>query len=137
MGRRKIKIRKIIDNRARNATLKKRRQGLFKKAFELATLCDTIVSVTIQNKDLDTVSEYRSAEDCQPSLDNLQRKDCQGPADFASSPPPTSGKRRSTARLSDPPSAPLPPTFEITSLEPIVLMQLARLVTSLGSTKDM
>lgn len=136
MGRRKIKIRKIVDNRARNATLKKRRQGLFKKAFELATLCDTIVSVTIQNKDLDIVSEYRSAEDCQPSIANLRRQDCQGPADFALSSPPT--KRRSTARPIDPPPpAPLPPVFEITGLEPVVLMQLARLMTSSGRMKVM
>ena len=40
MTRRKIQIKKIDNTTARQVTFSKRRRGLFKKAFELYTLCD-------------------------------------------------------------------------------------------------
>lgn len=51
MGRRKIEIRKLENTRNRNATFKKRRQGILKKAHELAILTDSKVTLSISNKD--------------------------------------------------------------------------------------
>ncbi|KAK9270266.1 hypothetical protein L1049_025843 [Liquidambar formosana] len=47
MAREKIKIRKIDNLTARQVTFSKRRRGLFKKAEELAVLCDAEVAVII------------------------------------------------------------------------------------------
>lgn len=49
MGRRKIEIKKIENLRTRNSTFKKRRQGILKKAHELATLTDSKVTLSIKN----------------------------------------------------------------------------------------
>lgn len=49
MGRRKIEIKKLEDTRNRNATFEKRRQGILKKAHELAI--DSKVTLSISNKD--------------------------------------------------------------------------------------
>ncbi|EFZ03802.1 SRF-type transcription factor family protein [Metarhizium robertsii] len=51
MGRRKIEIKKVENLRNRNATFKKRRQGILKKAHELAVLTDTKVTLSIKNGD--------------------------------------------------------------------------------------
>ncbi|XAR62080.1 hypothetical protein NMG60_11016691 [Bertholletia excelsa] len=47
MAREKIKIRKIDNITARQVTFSKRRRGLFKKAEELAVLCDAEVALII------------------------------------------------------------------------------------------
>ncbi|KAF5725247.1 MADS-box transcription factor pvg4 [Fusarium mundagurra] len=48
MGRRRIEIKKIPSESARRTTFNKRKQGLFKKAYELSVLtgCDLTVTVT-------------------------------------------------------------------------------------------
>ncbi|RVX66350.1 hypothetical protein B0A52_09958 [Exophiala mesophila] len=47
MGRRKIEIRAIKDDRNRSVTFLKRKGGLFKKAYELSVLCSVDVAVII------------------------------------------------------------------------------------------
>ncbi|CAI0406020.1 unnamed protein product [Linum tenue] len=47
MAREKIKIRKIDNVTARQVTFSKRRRGLFKKAEELAVLCDAEVALLV------------------------------------------------------------------------------------------
>ncbi|CAA6672782.1 unnamed protein product [Spirodela intermedia] len=47
MAREKIKIRKIENTTTRQVTFSKRRRGLFKKAEELAILCDAEVGVIV------------------------------------------------------------------------------------------
>ncbi|EMR64576.1 putative mads-box mef2 type transcription factor protein [Eutypa lata UCREL1] len=61
MGRRKIEIKAIKDDRNRSVTFLKRKGGLFKKAHELSVLCSVDVAVFIfgQNKKL---YEYSSAD---------------------------------------------------------------------------
>jgi hypothetical protein len=49
MGRKKIKIARIKDDRNRNATFSKRKNGLVKKAIELSILCDCEVALVIFN----------------------------------------------------------------------------------------
>ncbi len=59
MGRRKIEIKPIKDERNRSVTLHKRKAGLFKKAHELSVLCSVDIGIVIcghQNK----VFEYSS-----------------------------------------------------------------------------
>jgi hypothetical protein len=61
MGRRKIEIRAIKDDRNRSVTFLKRKGGLFKKAHELSVLCSVDVAVFVfgNNKKL---YEYSSAD---------------------------------------------------------------------------
>jgi MADS-box transcription factor len=47
MGRRKIQIVPINDDRNRTVTFQKRKNGLFKKAYELGVLCKSDVAVII------------------------------------------------------------------------------------------
>ncbi|KAE8671506.1 MADS-box protein JOINTLESS [Hibiscus syriacus] len=47
MAREKIQIKKIDNSTARQVTFAKRRRGLFKKAEELAVLCDADVALII------------------------------------------------------------------------------------------
>ena len=47
MGRRKIEIEPLTDDRNRTVTFVKRKAGLFKKAYELAILCQVDLSVVI------------------------------------------------------------------------------------------
>ncbi|KAF8321076.1 uncharacterized protein EI90DRAFT_2574070 [Cantharellus anzutake] len=60
MGRRKIEIQPILHDRNRSVTFLKRKNGLFKKAFELGVLCsvDVVVVVFGHNQKL---YEYSSA----------------------------------------------------------------------------
>lgn len=51
MGRKKIEIRRITNDRVRNATLTKRKRGLLKKAMELSILCDCQIALTIITRD--------------------------------------------------------------------------------------
>lgn len=50
MGRKKIKISKITDERNRHVTFNKRKFGVMKKAYELSVLCDCEVAIIIFNK---------------------------------------------------------------------------------------
>ena len=52
MGRNKISIQKIKDERVRNVTYYKRKKGLLKKAMELSLLCDVEILVGIYPKQL-------------------------------------------------------------------------------------
>jgi hypothetical protein len=47
MTRRKIQIKKIENTTARQVTFSKRRRGLFKKALELSTLCDSELALIV------------------------------------------------------------------------------------------
>ena len=47
MGRKKIAITRILDERNRQVTFTKRKTGLMKKAYELSVLCDCEISVII------------------------------------------------------------------------------------------
>jgi hypothetical protein len=47
MGKRKIEIAKIADDRKRLATFHKRKPGLLHKAMELSILCDVEIAVII------------------------------------------------------------------------------------------
>jgi hypothetical protein len=51
MGRKKIEIEKIQDERDRRVTFKKRRIGLLKKAIQLSKLTDAIVMLKVYNKE--------------------------------------------------------------------------------------
>ncbi|WPH02368.1 Hypothetical protein R9X50_00523100 [Acrodontium crateriforme] len=85
MGRRKIEIKPIRDDRNRSVTFLKRKGGLFKKAHELSVLCSVDVAVVIfgHNKKL---YEY-SSSDINEILGRFQyyggAHEHKGPADFA------------------------------------------------------
>ena len=49
MGRKKIKIERIADERNRQVTFTKRKNGLMKKAMELSVLCDFDIALVIYN----------------------------------------------------------------------------------------
>uniref|UniRef100_A0A3B3SEE8 MADS-box domain-containing protein n=1 Tax=Paramormyrops kingsleyae TaxID=1676925 RepID=A0A3B3SEE8_9TELE len=49
MGRKKIKISQIQDQRNRQVTFTKRKFGLMKKAYELSVLCDCEIALIIFN----------------------------------------------------------------------------------------
>ncbi|KAH7336579.1 MADS-box MEF2 type transcription factor [Rhexocercosporidium sp. MPI-PUGE-AT-0058] len=85
MGRRKIEIKAIKDDRNRSVTFLKRKGGLFKKAHELSVLCSVDVAVIIfgNNKKL---YEY-SSSDIGEILTRYQyyggASEHKGPADFS------------------------------------------------------
>ncbi|EEH19255.1 hypothetical protein PABG_01574 [Paracoccidioides brasiliensis Pb03] len=84
MGRRKIEIKAITDDRNRSVTFLKRKGGLFKKAHELSVLCSVDVAVIIfgHNKKL---YEFSSG-DINETLGRYQYygqpHEHKGPADF-------------------------------------------------------
>lgn len=61
MGRGKIEIKRIENANSRQVTFSKRRNGLLKKARELAILCDAEVSVIIFSN-TGKLYEYSSSE---------------------------------------------------------------------------
>ncbi|KAL8735699.1 MAG: hypothetical protein Q9181_002741 [Wetmoreana brouardii] len=85
MGRRKIEIKAIKDDRNRSVTFLKRKGGLFKKAHELSVLCSVDVAVIVfgHNKKL---YEYSSG-DINETIGRFQyyggAHEHKGPADFA------------------------------------------------------
>ncbi|KAH8899211.1 hypothetical protein GQ53DRAFT_816385 [Thozetella sp. PMI_491] len=84
MGRRKIEIKAIKDDRNRSVTFLKRKGGLFKKAHELSVLCSVDVAVFIfgSNKKL-----YEYSSSSMPELINRYTfhggpNEHKGPSDF-------------------------------------------------------
>ncbi|KKA30877.1 hypothetical protein TD95_004708 [Thielaviopsis punctulata] len=62
MGRRKIEIKAIKDDRNRSVTFLKRKGGLFKKAHELSVLCSVDVAVVIFSSNHKKLYEYSSTD---------------------------------------------------------------------------
>jgi len=62
MGRNKIKIERIANERNRQATFTKRKNGLFKKAMELSILCDCEISLIIFNNQSGKYFQYGSTD---------------------------------------------------------------------------
>lgn len=62
MGRKKIKIERIPDERNRSVTFTKRKNGLLKKARELSILCDCDIAVLIFNNASGRCFEFSSDE---------------------------------------------------------------------------
>jgi hypothetical protein len=60
MGRKKIEIERIEDQRVRRVTFKKRRIGLLKKAIQLSKLTDAKIMLKVYNKEDDSLIEYFS-----------------------------------------------------------------------------
>ena len=60
MGRNKINIKRISNERDRKITYYKRRKGLFKKAMELSLLCDSNILLIISSEDNTNSSLYCS-----------------------------------------------------------------------------
>ncbi|RFU33764.1 hypothetical protein B7463_g2563, partial [Scytalidium lignicola] len=88
MGRRKIEIKAIKDDRNRSVTFLKRKGGLFKKAHELSVLCSVDVAVIIfgNNKKL---YEYSSGD----VGEILTRYQYYGPPNEHKGPPDFNGKK--------------------------------------------
>lgn len=65
MGRNKIKMEKIKNDRIRQVSYYKRKKGLLKKAMELSLLCDIEVFLTIvdRNSNLSIFSSKRAIND--------------------------------------------------------------------------
>lgn len=60
MGRKKIEIEKIVDDRIRRVTFKKRRIGLLKKAIQLSKLTDAKVMLKVYHNEDESLIEYFS-----------------------------------------------------------------------------
>lgn len=67
MGRRRIEIEPIIDEKARSITFFKRKSGLFKKAHDLSVLCQIDIAVLIVGPN-NTIYEFSSVD-----LDDLMK----------------------------------------------------------------
>jgi hypothetical protein len=61
MGRKKIQIQPIKEDRSRQVTFLKRRNGLMKKAYELSILCDCEVALVIMTSTNKTI-QYSSSD---------------------------------------------------------------------------
>ncbi|PGH14884.1 hypothetical protein AJ79_02746 [Helicocarpus griseus UAMH5409] len=85
MGRRKIEIKAIKDDRNRSVTFLKRKGGLFKKAHELSVLCSVDVAVIIfgHNKKLYEFSSGNMNETLGRYQYYGQPHEHKGPADFS------------------------------------------------------
>ena len=60
MGRKKIEMERIEDDRVRRVTFKKRRVGLLKKAMQLSKLTDARIVLNIYHEEEDSFLEYYS-----------------------------------------------------------------------------
>ncbi|KAG5719214.1 hypothetical protein E4T56_gene11762 [Termitomyces sp. T112] len=89
MGRRKIEIQPITHERNRSVTFLKRKNGLFKKAYELGVLCSVDVAVIVFEER--PGHHVKLFQYCSTDIQNIiQRhirhdgeRDTRGPADFA------------------------------------------------------
>ncbi|XP_029430403.1 myocyte-specific enhancer factor 2A isoform X7 [Rhinatrema bivittatum] len=99
MGRKKIQITRIVDERNRQVTFTKRKFGLMKKAYELSVLCDCEIALIIFNSsnklfqyastDMDKVllkyTEYnephesRTNSDIVEALNKKEHRGCDSP----------------------------------------------------------
>ncbi|XP_020556387.1 myocyte-specific enhancer factor 2A-like isoform X2 [Oryzias latipes] len=104
MGRKKIQITRIVDERNRQVTFMKRKFGLMKKAYELSVLCDCEIALIIFNgsnklfqyasTDMDKVllkyTEYnephesRTNSDIVEALNKKEHRGCESPDGEAS-----------------------------------------------------
>ncbi|KAI9026591.1 hypothetical protein CLU79DRAFT_742459 [Phycomyces nitens] len=62
MGRKKIKIQPIQDDRNRQVTFLKRKYGLMKKAYELSVLCNCEIALIIFNNTNNKLVHYASTD---------------------------------------------------------------------------
>ncbi|XP_072516471.1 myocyte-specific enhancer factor 2A isoform X2 [Salminus brasiliensis] len=105
MGRKKIQITRIVDERNRQVTFTKRKFGLMKKAYELSVLCDCEIALIIFNSsnklfqyastDMDKVllkyTEYnephesRTNSDIVEALNKKEHRGCESPEPDTSS----------------------------------------------------
>ncbi|XP_026880462.2 myocyte-specific enhancer factor 2A-like isoform X1 [Electrophorus electricus] len=105
MGRKKIQIARIVEERNRQVTFTKRKFGLMKKAYELSVLCDCEIALIIFNSsnklfqyastDMDKVllkyTEYsephesRTNGDIMEALHKKEQRGCESPEADASS----------------------------------------------------
>ncbi|KAF8186707.1 hypothetical protein BJ912DRAFT_1143782 [Pholiota molesta] len=89
MGRRKIEIQPITHERNRSVTFLKRKNGLFKKAYELGVLCSVDVAVIIFEERPGHELKLHQYSSCdirdivQRQLRHQGDKDLKGPADFS------------------------------------------------------
>ncbi|KAJ7262249.1 hypothetical protein B0H12DRAFT_1104979 [Mycena haematopus] len=99
MGRRKIEIQPITHERNRSVTFLKRKNGLFKKAYELGVLCSVDVAVIIfEQRPGHNVKLYQY---CSGDVNNIVQRhmafdgerDTRGPSDFSGN---------ATTKLEDP-----------------------------------
>ncbi|KAH7098544.1 hypothetical protein BKA62DRAFT_712663 [Auriculariales sp. MPI-PUGE-AT-0066] len=72
MGRRKIEIKTITNERNRSVTFLKRKNGLFKKAYELGVLCSVDVEVIIFGGPVG--QKYKLFEYCSGDADKIVKK---------------------------------------------------------------
>ncbi|KAJ6460481.1 hypothetical protein C8R47DRAFT_993989 [Mycena vitilis] len=94
MGRRKIEIQPITHERNRSVTFLKRKNGLFKKAYELGVLCSVDVAVIIfgapgHNSKLYQYCSGDIANIIQRRIAYNDEKEMCGPLDFSSGGPMT------------------------------------------------
>ena len=61
MGRKKIEIQRIGDDRNRQVTFTKRKFGLMKKAYELSVLCDCEIALIVFNSQ-NKLYQYASSD---------------------------------------------------------------------------
>jgi len=72
MGRKKIEIERVMDDRIRRVTFKKRRIGLLKKAIQLSKLTDAKIMLKIYHNEDESLIEYHSTDETE--FNNLSKK---------------------------------------------------------------
>ncbi|XP_040842145.1 myocyte-specific enhancer factor 2B-like [Ochotona curzoniae] len=113
MGRKKIQISRILDQRNRQVTFTKRKFGLMKKAYELSVLCDCEIALIIFNSanrlfqyastDMDRVllkyTEYSEPHESRTNSDILQTLKRRGVGLDGAEPEPEEGSDASREKL--------------------------------------